>query len=63
MQVFFVRDGMSFPDMVHALKPNPKNNIQEFWRIWDYFASCVLPSLLCSAHSALPACLATAHPP
>ena len=26
--VFFVRDGMKFPDMVHALKPNPKNHIQ-----------------------------------
>jgi Catalase len=28
MPVFFVRDGMKFPDMVHALKPNPKNHIQ-----------------------------------
>jgi catalase len=36
--VFFVRDGMSFPDMVHALKPNPKNHIQEGWRIADFFS-------------------------
>lgn len=36
--VFFVRDGMKFPDMVHALKPNPKNHIQEFWRIADFFS-------------------------
>jgi hypothetical protein len=37
-QVFFVRDGMKFPDMVHALKPNPKNHIQEGWRIADFFS-------------------------
>ncbi|NBH36902.1 catalase, partial [Clostridiaceae bacterium] len=29
--VFFIRDGMKFPDMVHALKPNPKSHIQENW--------------------------------
>ena len=28
MPVFFIRDGISFPDMVHALKPNPRNHIQ-----------------------------------
>jgi catalase len=38
MPVFFVRDGIKFPDMVHALKPNPKNHIQEFWRIADFFS-------------------------
>lgn len=27
-QVFFIRDGMKFPDMVHSLKPNPKSHIQ-----------------------------------
>ena len=26
---FFIRDGMAFPDLVHALRPNPVNNIQE----------------------------------
>ena len=26
---FFIRDGMAFPDLVHALRPNPKNHIQE----------------------------------
>eukprot|EP00891_Asterochloris_glomerata_P000316 jgi/Astpho2/316/Aster-02200 len=36
--VFFVRDGIKFPDMVHALKPNPKNHIQEDWRIADFFS-------------------------
>ena len=37
-QVFFIRDGIKFPDMVHALKPNPKNHIQEDWRITDFFS-------------------------
>ncbi|CAL5388754.1 unnamed protein product [Camellia sinensis] len=36
--VFFIRDGMKFPDMVHALKPNPKSHIQENWRIVDFFS-------------------------
>ncbi|KAG1673753.1 hypothetical protein FOA52_002322 [Chlamydomonas sp. UWO 241] len=36
--VFFIRDGKKFPDMVHALKPNPKNHIQEAWRIMDFFS-------------------------
>jgi catalase len=29
---------MKFPDMVHALKPNPKSHIQESWRILDFFS-------------------------
>ncbi|CDY52649.1 BnaAnng11640D [Brassica napus] len=36
--VFFIRDGMKFPDMVHALKPNPKSHIQENWRVMDFFS-------------------------
>lgn len=38
LQVFFIRDGIKFPDMVHALKPNPKNHLQEDWRIADFFS-------------------------
>ncbi|KAI8104311.1 hypothetical protein M9434_002869 [Picochlorum sp. BPE23] len=38
MPVFFIRDGMKFPDMVHSLKPNPKSHIQEGWRIADFFS-------------------------
>eukprot|EP00029_Vermamoeba_vermiformis_P008104 TRINITY_DN369_c0_g1_i1.p1 TRINITY_DN369_c0_g1~~TRINITY_DN369_c0_g1_i1.p1 ORF type:complete len:585 (+),score=186.13 TRINITY_DN369_c0_g1_i1:133-1887(+) len=38
LPVFFIRDGLKFPDMVHALKPNPRNNQQEWWRIWDFFS-------------------------
>ena len=26
--VFFIRDGAQFPDLVHALRPNPKTHIQ-----------------------------------
>ena len=37
MPVFFIRDGINFPDMVHAFKPNPVNHQQENWRIWDFF--------------------------
>jgi Catalase len=29
LRSFFIRDGMAFPDLVHALRPNPVNNIQE----------------------------------
>ncbi|OWM70577.1 hypothetical protein CDL15_Pgr014250 [Punica granatum] len=36
--VFFIRDAMEFPDSIHAMKPNPKTNIQEYWRMLDYFS-------------------------
>ena len=36
--IFFIRDGMKFPDLIHAFKPNPKSNIQEYWRVLDYFS-------------------------
>lgn len=54
LPVFFIRDGIKFPDMVHALKPNPVNHIQEDWRIMDFFSNIpesmnmVSISLLCS---------------
>jgi len=38
MQVFFIRDGIQFVDLVHALRPNPKTNIQEGWRILDFLS-------------------------
>ena len=37
-QVFFIRDGFKFPDLVHALRPNPANNIQEAWRFLDFLS-------------------------
>lgn len=36
--MFFIRDGMQFPDLVHCLRSNPKNNIQESWRILDFLS-------------------------
>ncbi|CAK0731694.1 hypothetical protein CVIRNUC_000030 [Coccomyxa viridis] len=36
--VFFIRDGFKFPDLVHALRPNPANNIQEAWRFLDFLS-------------------------
>ncbi|WCJ44708.1 Catalase [Euphorbia peplus] len=36
--VFFIRDGIKFPDVVHAFKPNPKSHIQEYWRIFDFLS-------------------------
>eukprot|EP00301_Raphidiophrys_heterophryoidea_P020422 c5117_g1_i1.p1 GENE.c5117_g1_i1~~c5117_g1_i1.p1 ORF type:complete len:557 (-),score=134.50 c5117_g1_i1:67-1701(-) len=37
--VFFIRDGIRFPDMIRSLKPNPRTGVQEWWRIWDYFSN------------------------
>ncbi len=33
-----MRDGIQFPDLVHSLRPNPKTNIQEGWRILDFLS-------------------------
>lgn len=37
--VFFIRDAMNFPDMVHSLKPNPQSGLFESWRWLDFFAN------------------------
>lgn len=37
--VFFIRDGIRFPDMIRSLKPNPVTGVQEWWRIWDFFSN------------------------
>ncbi|WP_159881975.1 catalase [Paenibacillus puerhi] len=36
LPVFFIRDAMKFPDMVHSLKPAPDTNVQEPSRYWDF---------------------------
>ena len=36
--MFFIRDGIQFVDLVHCLRPNPKTNIQEGWRILDFLS-------------------------
>lgn len=37
--VFFIRDAMKFPDMVHAFKPSPTNNVMDKNRFWDFISS------------------------
>lgn len=36
LKVFFIRDAMKFPDLVHAFKPDPVTNIQDPERIFDF---------------------------
>jgi len=36
LKVFFIRDAMKFPDLVHAFKPDPVTNIQDAERIFDF---------------------------
>ncbi|MFL9878171.1 catalase [Herbaspirillum rhizosphaerae] len=38
LPVFFIRDAIKFPDMVHALKPSPVTNRQEAGRVFDFFS-------------------------
>ncbi len=39
LPVFFIRDAMSFPDMVHSLKPSVVTNKQDPNRFFEFFAS------------------------
>lgn len=36
LPVFFIRDAIKFPDMVHSLKPDPITNVQTPNRYWDF---------------------------
>ncbi|WP_281883635.1 catalase [Paenibacillus sp. YYML68] len=36
LPVFFIRDAIKFPDMVHSLKPAPDTNVQTPARYWDF---------------------------
>ncbi|WP_088744206.1 catalase [Cobetia sp. QF-1] len=36
--VFFIRDAIKFPDMVHSLKPDPRTNLQDPNRFFDFFS-------------------------
>ncbi len=38
MPVFFIRDAIKFPDMVHAFKPSPVSNQQDPNRVFDFFS-------------------------
>ena len=38
LKIFFIRDAIKFPDMIHAFKPDPVTNRQEAWRFYDFIA-------------------------
>ncbi|SNS67951.1 catalase [Noviherbaspirillum humi] len=38
LKVFFIRDAVKFPDMIHAFKPDPVSNREEPWRFYDFVA-------------------------
>jgi len=38
LPVFFIRDAIKFPDMVHSLKPSPITNAQDPNRFFDFFS-------------------------
>lgn len=39
LPVFFIRDHLKFPDLVHSLKPDPVTNVQDPNRFFDFFAA------------------------
>lgn len=38
LPVFFIRDAIKFPDVIHSLKPDPRTNIQSPDRYWDFMS-------------------------
>ncbi|AGC46167.1 catalase KatB [Myxococcus stipitatus DSM 14675] len=38
LPIFFIRDAIKFPDMVHSLKPSPYSNKQDPNRFFDFFS-------------------------
>ncbi|GAA5512864.1 catalase [Deinococcus carri] len=38
LKVFFIRDAVKFPDLIHSQKPDPVTNIQNQERIFDFFS-------------------------
>ncbi len=39
LKVFFIRDPLKFPDLVHAFKPDPVTNRQDGQRIFDFISN------------------------
>lgn len=39
LKIFFIRDAIKFPDMIHAFKPDPVTNIQDSGRFFDFVAN------------------------
>ncbi|MGQ5110901.1 catalase KatX [Bacillus halotolerans] len=38
LKIFFIRDPLKFPDLVHAFQPDPVTNIQDGERIFDFIS-------------------------
>jgi len=38
LPVFYIRDAIHFPELMHALKPSPSTNLTEPARFWNYIA-------------------------
>jgi catalase len=38
LKIFFIRDAVKFPDMVHAFKPDPVTNRQDMERFYDFLS-------------------------
>lgn len=36
LPVFFIRDAIKFPDVIHSLKPSPDSNLRDPQRFWDF---------------------------
>lgn len=36
--VFFIKDGIKFPDFIHTQKRDPKTNLKPQTRVWDFFS-------------------------
>jgi catalase len=39
LPIFFIRDAIQFPDMIHSLKPSPITNKQDPNRVFDFFSA------------------------
>jgi catalase len=39
LKVFFIRDAIKFPDVIHSLKPDPVTNMQDGRRIFDFMSN------------------------
>ncbi len=39
LPVFFIRDAIKFPDVIHSLKPSPDTNLQDANRIFDFMSN------------------------
>ncbi|MPY66419.1 catalase [Deinococcus sp. SDU3-2] len=39
LKVFFIRDAIKFPDVIHSLKPDPVTNRQDGGRIFDFMSN------------------------